>query len=130
MSNSLERARFWEAFILAKCPYPFREKLAANFAAGTKHDFCACGCNSFAVEILDDAGVAPLTKPGEYGMIFESDFEFCDSDRTLEILLFADKRGYLCYVEVDCCGNAFPISDAISVKETPYHTYASQTLLP
>jgi hypothetical protein len=85
-------------------------------------DFCACGCNSFAVKVLP--GVAPLTEAREnpssgYGAIHTADFKMTDG-RTLEVALFADDSGNLVYVEVDCCANSYPVPDDPDVEAKPF----------
>ena len=126
MSNGPHKAVFWAEFIPAHCQFPDPELLRRHFQHASFTDFCACGCNNFAVVIPPDVELPPLTSPHSgpgHVAFFESDFQLADSDRTLEIILFADARGYLDYVEIDCCANSYPVPDVIRVKEPPYHVH-------
>lgn len=48
--------------------------------------------------------------------------------KTLEIVLFADARGHLDYVEVDCCANSYPVPVNVVVEGPPFHTRAAGDL--
>ena len=127
MSNGPHKAAFWAEFIPSRCHFPDPKLLRRHFQQASFTEFCDCGCNNFKVVIPPDAELPPLITPDEtrrgHVAFFESDFRFADSDRTLEIILFADSRGYLDYVEVDCCANSYPIPDVIRVEEPPYHVH-------
>jgi hypothetical protein len=60
--------------------------------------------------------------------MFEADFKLLDG-RSLEILLFADGHGYLSYVEIDYCGNSFPVPEIVEIEGPPYHVHASSGLV-
>lgn len=126
--NDLSRAAFWQEFLLQKCYFPKPEALAEQFENAEFLDFCACGCNSFAVRIKPNANIVPLVSVGRYGLIFEADFHLVDEGKSLEILLFVDSTGHLEYVEIDCCANSFPIPDDIQVDGPPYHLFVHEEL--
>jgi hypothetical protein len=131
MSNGPHRAQFWVEFIPRHCQFADPHLLRSHFAQASLSDFCDCGCNSFSTVILPEASLRPLIPPDEsrsgHVAFFTSAFQLADSDRTLEIILFADARGYLDYVEIDCCSNAYPVPDVIRVKEPPYHVHPAAT---
>lgn len=131
MSNGPHRAQFWAEFIPSRSQFPAPDLLRSHFSHASFTKFCDCGCNSFAVVILPELSLQPLIPPDEsrrgHVAFFTACFQLADSDRTLDIILFADARGYLDYVEVDCCSNAYPVPDAIRVTEPPYHTYPAAT---
>ena len=129
MTNDLARAAFWKTFVANQCEYPAADKLRAQLANAEFHDFCNCGCNSFAVKANKDAPplVAPHSGPG-HRAIYTADFKVA-GDRTLEIVLFADSSGNLDYIGVDCCTNSYPVPELIEVGQ-PFHKWASERLLP
>ena len=129
MANDLAKAEWWRDFILARCPYPAIGRLIDQFARATPCDFCPCGCNSFGLSHHADSLPEPIAERGGYGAVFESDFLLSDG-KTLEIILFADNSGCLTFVEIDCCGNSFPVPDIIEVDEPPFHVHSSKKLLP
>ncbi len=128
MPNDLARAEFWREFILTRSGYPALDRLRSQFVEAEFSEFCDCGCNSFAVKTCPD--IPPLVPPGgQYGSIYEVDFMLKD-EQTLEIILFAGEDGNLAYVEVDCCANSYPVPDVIEPQAEPFHTHASEGLLP
>jgi len=131
MPNGPARAEFWKDFVIQRCDYPAPDRLRGQLAEAMFSDFCACGCNSFAVEVLP--GVAPLTEAREnpssgYGAIHTADFKMTDG-RTLEVALFADDSGNLVYVEVDCCANSYPVPDDPDVEARPFQTWTAKRLI-
>lgn len=128
MTNTLQRAEWWKEFICTKCHFPAPEKLRAQFLVAELSEFCECGCNSFKVQVLGGSKVAPIAKHGGYGTVFEANFQLAEEGRTLEVILFAGEDGNLAYVEIDCCGNSYPVPDVISVIEPPFHVHASAAL--
>jgi hypothetical protein len=128
MLNSQQRVDFWTEFICSKCHFPAPDKLREQFAHAEFSEFCECGCNSFKVVVHREANIARLANGGGYGMVFEADFRLLEPDRTLEIILFAGEDGNLAYVEIDCCGNSYPVPELIEVQEPPYHVHASKSL--
>ena len=126
-----QRLAFWVEFIVQRSGFPAPQRLAEQFAAATFTEFCDCGCNSFAVAIPSDATLQPIaTSAGGYGAVFESCFRLAPSDKSLEIILFADAPGHLSYVEIDCNGNSEPVPESIQVSGAPYHVHASEALAP
>jgi hypothetical protein len=131
MPNSPARAEFWKEFVVNRCDYPAPERLREQLAGAVFSDFCECGCNSFAVEV--PAGVAPLVlacndPPGAHRAFYTADFKMPDG-KTLETILFADERGYLVFIEVDCCANSYPVPDDIKVEAKPFRIWAAKSLL-
>ena len=131
MSNGPHRAQFWAEFIPSHCQFPDAALLRTHFAAGSFGEFCDCGCNSFRVVIPAEMSLQPLIAADDsrrgHVAFFECDFRLADSDRTLEIILFADARGYVDYVEVDSCANSYPVPEVIRVQEPPYHVHPAAT---
>lgn len=133
MSNGPDKAAFWAKFIPDHCQFPDSELLRSHFEHAAFSDFCDCGCNNFKVEIRDDTKLDPIAPPHEgpgHSPFFECDFYLDEPGKTLEIILFADARGYLDYVEIDCCANSYPVPDTIRVKEPPYHVHSFATRGP
>jgi len=129
MANGPERAKFWINFIQRNCLFPFPEKLAAQLAVVKFTEFCECGCNSFKVLIAQESAVAPVVALDHpRGAIFDCAFRLKDSEKTLELVLFADQHGNLDYVEIDCCANTFPVPEVVEICEPPFHIYASPAL--
>ena len=127
----LDRVEFWIDFICANSQFPAPERLRAQFSTASFSDFCNCGCNSFAVTVAGGVAVDPIASPGTPDrMIFESAFQLLPTEKSLEILLFADAGGNLSYVEIDCNGNSEPVPDSIQVDGPPYHVYAFSAVAP
>jgi hypothetical protein len=131
MENGPTRAAFWKRFISDKCGYPAPALLRNQFEHAEFSDFCECGCNSFGIRV-DPAHVKPLLPPAAeprkgHAAIFTADFRMPD-EKTLEIIIFADDHGHLDYVEVDCCGNSYPVPDEVAVEEPAFHTWAAESL--
>lgn len=129
MNNTPVRAEFWKEFICTKCQFPAPERLRAQFENSDLSEFCECGCNSFKVSIRDSAKVAPIARGAGYRQVFEADFKFAEEDKSLEVILLADGNGNLAYVEIDCCGNSYPIPENVNLLEPPYHVSVSETLI-
>ena len=119
--NNQERAKFWVDIICDKGGYSKPEELKEQFNSSKFSEFCDCGCNSFKVEVDKKENIKPIAKTGKYGAIFECNFNLEEDNKTLEIVLFADKDGYLAYVEVDCCANSYPVPEVIKIKGEPFH---------
>ena len=130
MNNTPERAEFWQEFICTKCHFPVPDRLRSQFANAKLSEFCDCGCNSFKVSVDANSPVETIAGEGGYGTVFEAFFRTKDDELgSLELFLFADERGNLAYVEIDYCGNSYPVPNDISVVEPPYHVSASKSLL-
>lgn len=132
MANDPTRAAFWKHFLLEKCAYPAPALLRRQLDHAELSEDCACGCNSYKVRI-DPAHAEPLLPPEAEPrgtgriFVFEANFRMPD-DLSLEVMIFANDRGHLDYVEVDCCFNSYPVPDAVVVEEPPYHWWAAETL--
>src|SRR6476620_5043861 len=126
-----QRVAFWIELIVQRSEFPAPQLLAAQFAAAEFSEFCDCGCNSFAVTIPRNATVLPFATPtkGE-GAVFECSFRLSPSDKSVEIMLFADAAGNLSYVEIDCNANSQPVPDLIHITGAPYHVHASSSVAP
>jgi hypothetical protein len=133
MENGPGRADYWIGFILDHCHFPSIERLREQFKNCQFTTFCDCGCNSFGLKIADGTSVRPLLPPiledvreGHWS-IYEADFLLVDG-KSLEIILFADRKGNLAYVEIDYCANAYPVPEKIEVTCPPYHSRGAEAL--
>ncbi len=130
MPNDVKRAKFWIEIICSRCQYPAPEKLRAQFDAAELSDFCDCGCNSFGVK-LSNSKVAPICLPSSrYGTYFEASFHTGDSGKDIDIILFSDAAGYLKFVEIDYCANAFPVPDEITLSDQPFFVWRNKLIIP
>ena len=93
----------------------------SNFEKGRITRLCDCGCNSFDIEVDEHSGALPLAQPSERGgMVVQLEFYTAEEGRTVGVSVFADKRGHLSGMDVDCSGNAYPMPDAPKLKEPPF----------
>lgn len=131
--NDVHRAAAWIAFILERCQFPNREALAARFTNAGIVKVCECGCNSFTLSMAAPERAPRIVPSGYgYGLVFEADFRDLAKDGntgSLEILLFANDSGHLSYVEIDYCGNAFPVPEQMDLESMPYHVFESSRLI-
>ncbi len=126
-----ERLEFWKNFLVWHSGFPQPERLAAQLAAASFSEFCDCGCNSFAVSVPLELGLAPLSSPGKgYGACFQSASWLQPSGKSLEFVLFSDEAGNLAFVEIDCNGNSEPVPSIVEVNGPPYHVHAEPGLAP
>ncbi|AXK71263.1 hypothetical protein DWG18_02465 [Lysobacter sp. TY2-98] len=126
-----QRLEFWKEFLVTHAGFPQPARLAAQLGAAWFSEFCECGCNSFAVAVPAEAGLAPLALPGRGGgAFFQSALCLEPSGKSLEIVLFSDAAGNLSFVEIDCNSNSEPVPEAIRVKQPPYHVHAEAGLAP
>jgi len=128
MPNDAYRAEFWKQFILERCHYPAPDRLKAQLSAATVTSFCQCGCNSFEVAVDEGKPAPPVTAPGSFGLCFEADFHLADG-RQLEVLLFADEKGNLAGVDVQCQGNTEPVPEEMALDQEPFYVWASEKLI-
>jgi hypothetical protein len=70
-----------------------------------------------------------LAELGGSGSIFEANFRLTKYEGTLEIILLASEDGNLSYVEIDYCGNSYPVPETVNVEEPPFHVHASTKIL-
>ena len=124
--EDLRRAAYWMDVLLTKGGYPAPARLKAHLAASEPTSFCGCGCNTFNVTV--DQMAPQLGSPEASGMVFETAFRTLQSDRSVEILLFLDKAGYLFSIEIDCCWNNFPVPDQPHLEPVPYYVSAHASL--
>ena len=135
MPNDLKQAAYWVAFILEHCPFPNQDVLAAQFSNAELGRFCECGCHSFSLSLASPEKVPRIASAfsGQgYRMVFEADFrDRCEpqGSESIEILLFADESGHLADVEIDYCGNGIPVPANLNLDLTPYHVFASESLI-
>jgi hypothetical protein len=128
MSNSLARASKWAKFLASRAEFPAGDRLLAAFHAGKVTRLCDCGCNSFDIEVPEDA-VAPLAKPGATsGSVFELEFQTSEEQRTLEFIVLVGANGQLSGIEVDYCANSYPVPEEPILVEPPYHVRSSAAL--
>lgn len=128
MANDATRAEFWRQFIATRCEYPAPARLQAQLAVAEFFEFCACGCNSFAVRIPGSARVEPLAPPYAHRYAAFEAFFHLPADKSLEVVIHLDADGYIDYVNVDCCANSEPVPDEIEAADPPYRVWASQRL--
>jgi hypothetical protein len=131
MGNTHDTAARWTEFVATHAAFPAGERLLQAFRAGTITRLCNCGCNSFDLEVPD--GAAPLlVEPGGSGSVFQMEFEVDEPGsgerRSLEFIVFADRRGHFSGLEVDYCGNSSPVPDELVIHEPPYHVHCSKAI--
>lgn len=124
--NNENRARDWINFILERGQFPDAQALKDHLEKAVFTEFCQCGCNSF--KVLVPASTKAIATQGKYGVIFEVNFNLAEAGKTLEILMFSGKSGMVEYIEIDCCGNNFPVPEVVKVIGEPFHVSASSTL--
>ena len=133
MPNDRSKAARWTEFIAERSEFPAGGRLLAAFHAGRITRICDCGCNAFELEMPEDTTVDPLSNPGTSGAVFELSFTAIDDDKpteqkSLEFILFVDKRGHFTGIEVDFCGNSYPVPERVSIQEPPYHVRCSSEI--
>lgn len=133
MTNTKETAAKWTAFIADRPEFPAGERLLEALRAGEIIRLCDCGCNAFDLTVPKDSGVKPISKTGGYGSVFEISFEARgegppNNQGSLEFIVFADNQGHLSGIEVDFCGNSYPIPNSLEVASAPYHVRCSAAI--
>jgi hypothetical protein len=124
MPNSAEHARRWTEFLAMRSEIRNGWRLSEHFRAGRITRLCDCGCNSYEIEVVPEQGLLPLVGPSNHrGSVFQLEFRTRDESRTVGLSVFADERGYLSGIDVDCSGNAFPMMESPQLIEPPFHTY-------
>jgi hypothetical protein len=121
--NSNVKASEWVAFVAARPEVPFGPRLLPSFNAGRITRLCDCGCNSFDIEVPDSADVDPIVESGLKGYVFQLGFRTPEELRSVEFTVYADERGHLSGLDVDYCGNAYPMPEDPTLLEPPYHVY-------
>ena len=129
MTNTAVVAARWSEFISTRPEFPAGNRLRAAFAAGKLTRLCDCGCNAFDLQVPESSTVQPIARSGGYGSVFEISFEVSQPQsverQSLEFIVFADKRGHFAGIEVDFCGNSFPVPEHLLIHEPPYHVRCS-----
>lgn len=127
MPNGPDQAAYWRDFVIARCGFPNPARLAQQFEGAEFSDFCACGCNSFAVRVRP--GTPPLARKAKHGgVVFNADFAIALTGQ-LEIMLSVDGAGNLDHVDVMYNANSAPVPDAILASADPFHISASKNLI-
>jgi len=132
LANTPATAARWVEFIASHPAFPAGAKLRAAFGAGKITRLCDCGCNAFEFELPEGTNVSPLVQAGGYSSICEISFQASEPESTdlksMDFILFADKRGHFAGIEVDFCGNSFPVPEGVVIHEPPYHVRCSSEL--
>lgn len=133
MPNTVETAARWTEFLAGRPEFPRGERLAAAFNAGEITRLCSCGCNAFDLKVPEGAEVERIATVGGCGSVFEMSFQATgdgppDRQGSLEFIVFADERGHFAGIEVDFCGNSFPVPEALQVDNTPYYVRVSSAV--
>ncbi len=119
-------AAHWLQVLVSRAGFPDQEALTSHLRDANISSCCACGCNTFNLAVAE--GVKPLVAAGAYRMIFEADFREVGSDRTLDILLFANELGHASCVEVDYCVNSYPVPEHLQIEDVPFYTFIHPSL--
>jgi hypothetical protein len=115
MKNSDAQARAWLEFLAREPCVPFGSALQAHFNAGRITRLCACGCNSFDLEIAQGLALEPISAPGQPGKCFEVVYE-SGAEAEVAFLVFVDPRGYFSGLDVTCGdGNHASLPDDVQL---------------
>lgn len=132
MANTPNTAARWVEFVASHLASPVGAKLRAAFQAGKITRLCDCGCNAFEFAVPEEAGVPTIATTGGYGSVCEMSFEASEPHsaerKSLEFIVFADQRGHFAGIEVDFCGNSYPVPEGLVIHEPPYHVHCSSAL--
>jgi hypothetical protein len=120
LKNSLDLARKWTEFIAHRAEFGPGKRLLEQFEAGDVVNLCDCGCNSYQFKLRPGAKIQPLDTPGGYGCAFALEFATPDEGKTIGLMVFVDPSGNLAGIDVDYCGNTFPVPDAPQLIEPPF----------
>lgn len=124
MSNAHSLARRWTELIAKRPEFSCGELLLRQFSAGAITRLCDCGCNSYDIAVPRDKDLPPLVEAGERGgFVFQLEFNTNEPGKTVGFTLFVDKDGYLAVLDVDCCGNSFPMPENPTLSEPPFHVH-------
>lgn len=124
--NTEVLARHWTEFVAARPEFTPGRLLLEQFAAGEITRLCDCGCNSYEFKVRSDAQISPLAPPSERGsMVFQLEFQTPEWGKTVGFSLFLDAAGNLSGLDVDYCGNSYPMPDNPQLVEPPYHSYGA-----
>jgi hypothetical protein len=124
--NSEALARRWTEFIAARHEFKPGRLLLDQFEASRISRLCDCGCNSYELKMLPNANVAKLAPPSERGgMAFQLEFNTSEAGKTVGFTVFVDREGYLSGIDVDYCGNSYPMPEDPQLVEPPFHQYGA-----
>lgn len=130
MPSSEATAARWTEFIAARPEFPVGRNLLAAFRAGTISSLCDCGCHAFELHVPEDLPSLRIAHPGDVGSVFELSFEVTaggppGGKGSLELAVFADRRGHFAGMDVDFCANSYPVPEKMVLAERPYHVHSS-----
>jgi hypothetical protein len=124
--NSEAVARRWTEFVAARPEFKPGRTLVEHFDAGRITRLCDCGCNSYELKVPPTAKVVKLAPPSERGgMAFQLEFNTAEAGKTVGFTVFVDAEGYLSGLDVDYCGNSYPMPEAPALVEPPFHQYGA-----
>ena len=122
MKNSAALALKWTEFVASRPEFQCGDLLLRQFSAGQITRLCECGCNSYDIKVRRDTDLPPLTPPSERGgFAFQLEFNIDEWGKTVGLTLFVDGDGYLAGIDVDHCGNTFPMPEDPQLSEPPFH---------
>jgi len=122
MTNTPAIARSWTEFVASRPELLCGDLLLRQFSSGEVTRLCDCGCNSYEFQLSPTANVSPLVPPSERGgCVFELEFQTEESGKTIGFFVFVDGAGNLTGIDVDYCGNSFPMPSAPKLFEPPFH---------
>jgi hypothetical protein len=132
LANTADTAARWVEFIAGHPAFPAGERLRAAFRVGKITRLCDCGCNTFDFAVPEDTSVSPLVRTSGYASICEISFEASEAAslerRSVEFIVYADERGHFAGIEIDFCGNSYPVPESLVIHEPPCHVRCSSEL--
>jgi len=114
MPNSEDHANRWLQ-LLASQRLPGAETFRTHVAAGRISSLCTCGCHGFGFSVPADARLDRLTTGS--GLYCEIAFA-SNAEEEINVLLFADERGYFCEAKITLGSNVEPMPDTIIATAT------------
>lgn len=121
MVNTVEKAAYWTQFMADRSELRNGPLLLEHFKAGKITRLCDCGCNSYDIDVPADIGLAPLLpESGNSGCALQLEFYTGEEQRTIGIAVFVKDSGYLAGIDVDYCGNSYPMPDVPTIVEPPF----------
>lgn len=127
MTNNLSIARTWTEFVAARPELKCGELFLQQFKAGEITRLCDCGCNSYEIKLPHGAATtASLIPSGEHGgCVFQLEFQTEEWGKTVSFSIFVDNNGNLSGLDVDYCGNSFPMPEKPRLSGPPFHVYGT-----
>jgi hypothetical protein len=111
VQNSDAHANKWLRLV-AEQPLPVEGVFRTHVAAGQIASLCSCGCHGFGFNVPPGRLLRRLTT--ESGLYCELAFR-SNMAEEINVLLFADDRGYFSAAKVTYGANLEPMPDAIDV---------------